>query len=289
MPVNTINNRPVLSQSSLRNYVDCPRRFELRHLLNLDWPALESPEAIELESVMRRGHEFHHLLYQHTMGIPAATLGETIEDETIRRWWQLYLRWQSTLPQERFGEIALTTGVETGPTEADTAPGAAAATNLLTAKYDLLTRLPDGTLLIVDWKTGRPPRRSLLAGRLQTVVYRYVLTRAGDWLNGGVALKPEQIRMIYWFAEDGSTIEFDYSKDEFDRDGQRIKSIVGEIAERTEFPLTDDDRKCRFCCYRSLCHREVEPPTIGEWLAAAEEVMDDPISIHLDDLEEISL
>ncbi|MFZ4986396.1 MAG: PD-(D/E)XK nuclease family protein [Blastocatellia bacterium] len=275
-------DRLILSQSSLQSYVDCPRRFELRYLRELEWPALETREAIELEAGMLQGHEFHHLLYQHAMGIPVAALEMTIEDATIRRWWQNYLAWQTEhLPPQRFAETTVTTSITTG--SSDIGP------LLLTAKYDLLTRLPDGSLLIIDWKTGRPQRRAVLAGRLQTLVYRYALARAGDWLNEGHAVRPEQIRMIYWFADDGSTVEFGYSEDEHQRDEQRLMSIVGEIVGREEFPRTTDDRRCRFCCYRSLCDRGVEAPPIDEWLVAADEEMADPITIQLDDLEEISL
>ena len=37
------------SQSSLQDYVDCRRRFQLRYLQNLAWPALQSEPALENE------------------------------------------------------------------------------------------------------------------------------------------------------------------------------------------------------------------------------------------------
>lgn len=275
-------DRLILSQSSLQSYVDCPRRFELRYLKGLSWPALETREALDLEMSMQRGHEFHHLLYQHAMGVPVPNLETTIEDEALRHWWRNYLIWQADhLVGERFAEITLTTTIPT--TSSATGP------LLLTAKYDLVTRLPNGTLLIVDWKTGRTQRRPHLASRLQTLVYRYVLTRAGSWLIGDQRLTPAQVRMIYWFADDGSTVEFGYSDEEHHRDEQRLLSIADEIVSRVEFPQTDDDRRCRFCCYRSLCDRGAEAPPIEEWMMAEEEGTADPLLIQLDDLEEISL
>lgn len=275
-------DRLILSQSSLQSYADCPRRFELRYLKGLSWPALETREALDLEMSMQRGHEFHHLLYQHAMGIPIPNLEMTIEDEAIRHWWRNYLAWQAKhLSGERWAEITLTTTIPT--------PSSATGPLLLTAKYDLVTKLSNGALLIVDWKTGRTQRRSHLASRLQTLVYRYVLTRAGGWLIGDQRLRPEQVRMIYWFAEDGSTVEFGYSDDEQYQDEQSLLSIVDEIVNRVEFPQTDDDRRCRFCSYRSLCDRGVEAPPLAEWMMAEEEGTADSLLINLDDLEEISL
>jgi hypothetical protein len=271
----------ILSQSSLQDYVDCPRRFELRYLLDLRWPAFETQQALELEVSQQRGHDFHHLLHQHAMGVGAEVLESTIEDQTMRRWWQNYLSWQEcNLPPRRQAEMTLTTSLNLAGKE--TAPV------LLAAKYDLLTRLTDGKLLIIDWKTGRPQRRGILASRLQTIVYRYVLSRAGMWMNDGQPVVPEQIRMIYWFAEDGSTIELDYSTEQQIQDGERLRGIVGEMVERFEFPLVSDERVFRFCTYRTLCERTVEAPTLDEWEAAQGDA-DLPVSVSLDDLEEIAL
>ena len=37
------------SQRSLQDYVDCRRRFELRYLQNLAWPAVEAEPHLEQE------------------------------------------------------------------------------------------------------------------------------------------------------------------------------------------------------------------------------------------------
>lgn len=271
----------VFSQTALQDYVECARRFELRYLRELNWPALETGQALERELNMERGHEFHHLLHQHAMGVPVAALEATIDDEAMRFWWRNYLEWQErNLPLKRHAELSLTTPV-TGPDGKEQ--------TLLTAKYDLVTVLADGTILIVDWKTGRPQRRSILAERLQTIVYRYVLSLAGDWLNDGRPVEPERIRMTYWFAQDSSTVDFDYDSEARRRDEHRLLSIIGsisaEIRGRFEFPKTSDERACRFCSYRSLCERGVEAGGIGDGEELEE--IGVPASFDLDDLEEV--
>ena len=53
------------NQSSLQDYLDCQRRFELRYLLRLSWPAVEIEPALENERFLRRGSIFHRLVHQH--------------------------------------------------------------------------------------------------------------------------------------------------------------------------------------------------------------------------------
>lgn len=38
------------SQSMLQDFVDCPRRFELRYLLDARWPAQETAQALQYEA-----------------------------------------------------------------------------------------------------------------------------------------------------------------------------------------------------------------------------------------------
>ena len=114
----------------------------------------------------------------------------------------------------------------------------------------------------MDWKTSaKRPRPGWLIQRLQTRVYRYLLVRAGAALNGGQPLRPEQIEMIYWFANFPDEPErLRYDATQFEADGRYLMEMAAEITQRDDevFPLTDDVKRCLFCAYRSLCCRGVE-------------------------------
>ena len=75
----------VFSQSALQDYVDCPRRFELRYLLDVRWPALETEPALQHEIGMMKGQEFHHLLHQHALGVPAEALADRGDHARVAR------------------------------------------------------------------------------------------------------------------------------------------------------------------------------------------------------------
>jgi hypothetical protein len=79
------------SQGSLQDFVDCRRRFRLRYLDRLAWPALQTEPALDNERHMHLGLLFHHMVHQHLIGIPVSNLAKMIHDEQLERWWLNFL------------------------------------------------------------------------------------------------------------------------------------------------------------------------------------------------------
>ena len=73
----------VFSQSSLQDYVDCQRRFELRYLQRLRYPAPEVDDMLEFEQKMEQGERFHKLVHQHQLGISSDLLSKRITDTEL--------------------------------------------------------------------------------------------------------------------------------------------------------------------------------------------------------------
>jgi hypothetical protein len=272
------------SQRSLQDYADCARRFQLRYVLMQPWPALitDSPQAFEEQ--MARGADFHRLAHQQALGIEPERLAETIHDANLAQWWQTFLAQPpADLPETvQRAEVVLTapapaqggpgtgTGAK-GKTElgvesvdhglgANRAGGQAAGYRLV-AKFDLLAAEPGERLVVVDWKTVlKQPQRPDLARRPQTTVYRYLAVEAGAAYFGGSRPAPEQVEMIYWFANHGGAVaQFPYDTAQHVAARKELAGLVAEIGARQEaiWPLTTDERHCRFCNYRSLCERGV--------------------------------
>jgi hypothetical protein len=236
------------SQSSLQDFVDCPRRFQLRYVLMQPWPGLITESPLDFEQHWRRGRDLHRLAHQHALGIDAETLEGTISDKTLKSWWQTFLHQPpSDLPQAaQSPEVTLT---------------APLAGYRLLAKVDLLAAEPGQRLVVVDWKTvHRPLPRTVLAQRLQTRVYRYLAVEAGAAFNSGQQPQPEQVEMLYWFAQrEGTTERFPYDTHQHAADREYLEDLIKEITAQTDatWQLTQQQRHCRFCNYRSLCERGV--------------------------------
>lgn len=248
------------SQGSLQDFVDCARRFQLRYLDRIAWPAVQAEPILENERHLQQGELFHLLVQQHLVGVPVERLTAMAQgDSDLAGWWQAYqAAAPAALPGQRFPEVSLS------------APLGENGQRRLVAKYDLVALTPEGRAVIFDWKTSRhrPPRR-WLAERLQTRVYPYLLLHAGADLSSGRPLTPEQIEMVYWFAGFPDRPErFVYSERQAAEDEGFVNSLADQIALLASgegvWPLTPHEERCRFCVYRSLCERGVTAGSTDE-------------------------
>ncbi|MBE2196466.1 MAG: PD-(D/E)XK nuclease family protein [Anaerolinea sp.] len=235
------------SQSSLQDFVECPRRFQLRHVMDQAWPAPAAEPLQSAEEAAEQGRRFHLLMERYWSGAPLPPI-----DPLLSRWWETF---------EQSPPPALPEGVRR--------PEVSLTTRLLdqrfTATFDLLAYDPQGEAAIVDWKTSRARPRHILDRRLQTVVYPLMLVEASPGLLGR-QLEPEQVRLIYWFAEGGTVEIFRYSLARYEDDKRYLASILHQLMtlEVGTFPLTANERLCGLCQYRSLCGRGIKAGIIGE-------------------------
>jgi hypothetical protein len=264
------------SQHSLQDYVDCARRFSLRYVERLAWPAIEAEPVAEHDRQLRVGSLFHRMVHQHILGVPLDRLTPAADvDPDLRIFWQNYLEASpGDLPGRRLPEKTLLLPF---------------AGFLLEAKPDLLVISPEGKATIFDWKTAdRLPRRDWLQRRMQTRVYRFVLLQAGHGLNGGKAFAAEEISFVYWYAAfPEGQFRFDYNAGLADEDEAVLRERVEEIAGRSadDFPMTPDIRRCRFCVYRSYCDRGESAGDLGD----IDEIPEPGESSHIDlDFDQIA-
>lgn len=262
------------SQNNLQDYVDCPRRFELRHLLHLEWPALQSEPVLEREHQMELGQRFHRMVQQHLAGLPAPLLStQAANDPDLARWWDNFLSSQilENLPPTRRAEYQIS------------APFSGFR---LLAQYDLLAIQPGERAVILDWKTGaQKPNSAHLKLRVQTRLYPFLLCLAGQFKDA------EKIEMIYWFSEHPQKpVRFKYSADQYAEDERYLRSLIVEIQSLgpTHFLLTPDERKCAYCNFRSLCQRGTKA---GDTDAIPEDIEpseDEPLALDFENIDPIS-
>ena len=236
------------SQSSLQDYADCPRRFQLRYLDKLIYPAEETEPALENERHLQEGQGFHRLAQQYLIGIPADKLAPLANTPNLQRWWENFTS---------FGQTSLKglTGLYSEVTLS-----APLGDFRLVAKYDLIAITEDEKIIIYDWKTYRKrPRNEWLSARWQTRVYRSLLVAAGSQLNGGKSIIPERCEMVYWFSNfPDDPARFPYNKEQYKRDWDALVRLTEEIQSTSDYPKTEDRQKCAYCPYRSYCDRGIQ-------------------------------
>lgn len=266
----------ILSQSSLQDYVECARRFELRYLKRIVYPAVESEPALENEKHQQEGEYFHRLVQRYVIGIPQEQLDRLVNSDNLQRWWENFL----ANPDFRgFKDLQ-----NLHPEATLSAP---LGSYRLLAKYDLIA-VQNDRALIYDWKTyRRRPRNEWLSARMQTRVYRALLVRAGAHLNNGKPFEPEQIEMIYWFAEfPNESARFPYTQDQYKRDSDLLAKLADEIQSASSHPPTDDRTKCNYCPYRSYCDRGVQAGDASQ--AEAEMEAEELFHVNFEQIGEIA-
>ena len=256
--------------------MDCARRFKLRYLDRLSYPAAETEPTLENEKHQQEGEYFHRLVQQHLIGIPAEQIAKFANTPTLQRWWENF---QNSKDLRHFKDLS---GLY--PEATLSAP---LGKHRLLAKYDLIA-LQDGKAVIYDWKTYRKrPRNEWLNARMQTRVYRALLVQAGAHLNNGKPFEPEQIEMVYWFADfPEEPAQLPYTSAQFQRDWDTLLKLSEEVASASSYPLTEDRQKCLFCTYRSYCERGVRAGDVEQ--AEAEMEAEELFDVNFEQIGEIA-
>ncbi|MCO4768642.1 MAG: PD-(D/E)XK nuclease family protein [Deltaproteobacteria bacterium] len=121
-------------------------------------------------------------------------------------------------------------------------------------KPDLAFEHPDdGTTWLVDWKTGLPSDKD------DFQVATYALFAGSKW---GVA--PESCRGVLVYLGLGEEKQVDVTaealakaraaiEDSIAAMREPLREVEKNVADRPDFPMTDDRTRCGFCAFRQLC------------------------------------
>lgn len=236
-----------LNQSNLQDFIDCPRRFQLKVLEGISWPAADSEPIEKFEQFTQLGNRFHLLCQQFFSTIAPNHIQDLIKDPVLLAMWENFLPYgQNLLKYRLYSEQLLTVPFHH---------------YRLLAKFDLIVELSPTQYLIIDWKTSskKPPRKNL-EKRVQTFLYPYIFFLAGSDLFQDKSFQPDFIEMQYWYPlhEDHQEI-FLYSKEKHNTVTSDLDRLVTEINSMIEgqntFSLTSDLSNCQYCIFRSLCNR----------------------------------
>jgi len=264
------------SQHNLQDFVDCPRRFQLRYIQKISWPALESEPFLEMEKRIEMGSRFHKLVHQYFSGMDPEILRRQFDDVELNIWLNNFISQKSiAIPDLRFAECTLTAPFNG---------------YRLLAKFDLIVINPDADVIILDWKTSRRiPPRQWLEKRVQSRLYPYLLVSTISSMIPNFKISPENVSMVYWFTDfPEQPVSFSYDDADFQTDQLYLESMISVISscDEPEFRKTEDPRMCRFCVYRSLCERGEQAGNMEE-LESFDDILDTLSGFSLANIEEI--
>lgn len=273
------------SQSNLNDATECLRRFWLRHVQRVQHPApIAAPLRVH-EDHMQRGERFHALAQQALNGIPADRLTAAVDDDPLLAdWWTSWQQHGRALLPADAAIAAEVTYSAPVPGRGD--PLAAAAPLCLIAKCDAVAVTAD-RVLIIDWKTAqRPATPAQLADRWQTRIYRWVLARSFP------ALPPDALTMAYWYtAAPTRPVVLPYSAAQYAADETSLERLIAALLHAlpdgaAAFPKTPDERRCRFCNYRTLCERGNHAGDATDFAGDADD--DDDLTLAIDQIAEVA-
>lgn len=241
----------IFSHYKLTALQTCQRRFQLRYLERLAWPAALSDRAYEL--ALLRGSRFHQRLHRHFLGLNAAE--EASGDPALENWWRAFLAHGPALPPDKhLPELQLSVPM---------------GDHLLVGRFDLLVTGPDHWH-IYDWKTESRPRPiETLRQDWQTRLYLALAVEGAPALGRQVA--PEQVRMTYWQANAPSEppTTFVYGQawhaETWAKLQEMVAAIDRQLGDEGAWPLTEDLEQCRRCPYQAICQRQAPEMDLTSW------------------------
>lgn len=194
-----------ISQSHLSEFTRCPRKFQYRYLENWGLPNIDGQQ--EQQTL---GSQFHHLLQQQEMGLDIQPFLK--ENLPLQQWFD-------TLQQSPPPFIS-------GERRSEHQQTMVCGGFTLIAVYDLLIQNSQNAQ-ILDWKTYTRPRNlKALKNDWQTRLYPYLLTETSSY-------SPEQISMVYWFAQvrgqESHSLVLPYDSEQHQQTHAGLRQVLGQL------------------------------------------------------------
>ena len=194
---------------------------------------------------MALGSIFHQMIAQHVR-FPTGSEHQLMPSEPIARWWQNFTDHGPSLTG---GQVIVEKTIRFQLSD-----------NLqLLGRVDCL-QLTENRLAIYDWKTGKPRRPAELKHDWQTRLYLALIYAARHELQAD-RLTPDQISMIYWYAQaPQKSVEITYDAAWHAENWAEIEALAARIEtdlNRGSDPwtLTDEHQRCLHCPFHAICGR----------------------------------
>lgn len=118
-------------------------------------------------------------------------------------------------------------------------------------RIDRIDQKEDGTLEIIDYKTGNSKENVSGGDKDQLTLYQLAASSLPDYYNVG-----EVSNLRYYYLLDGKSAEFLATEKHLDRFKEKLISTLNQISSG-DFKAKPDKRVCGYCDYRHICKYRV--------------------------------
>lgn len=241
--------RFIFSAHSIQDFLKCPRRFELKYILNQAWPAPISEPVLEFENKMKLGTDFHHLVHQYLSGIDAEKLKQLSLSQELNYWFVNFLKFFTNHKFNYFfSEISITLPFQE---------------SIIKAVIDFVGVNEKGQLIIAEWKTSEfLPKREMISNTVQSILYPFMIYVCRNNIFPDINIDHEDIKMVYWFPNHPEKlIALNYSREKHDLNRRYLADVINRIqnTQSGSFNKTENLKSCSYCEFRSLCERGIKP------------------------------
>ncbi|OGG08757.1 hypothetical protein A2154_00430 [Candidatus Gottesmanbacteria bacterium RBG_16_43_7] len=116
----------------------------------------------------------------------------------------------------------------------------------LRGKIDRVDRLADGSLEVIDYKTGQPSKSKSPDTDLQLTIYALAAADPGMY-----NAEPKNIKLSFYYFDIQQKVTTTRTKADLDNATQKIADIADQIRQSTFLPTPG--RHCDFCEFRLIC------------------------------------
>lgn len=246
--------KPALSPTRICTYLDCPRRYYYVYIRKL-------PRYFEARAQFSFGTALHRALQgYHEAGGPAAENAEALvarlEQSWIRAGYESAAEEQSRfeLGREILAAYHQAGGHQEGVTRfTEKVIRVDRGEYVLTGRIDRIDELPDGTLEVIDYKSGlRLPSPEEVGDDLPIAIYQFLCARA---------LGCTRVKGSLYHLRSGQKVSILRTADELVPIAAGVDALYACIRDDDQFAPVRDER-CFGCDYYTRCWDPCQgPPT----------------------------
>lgn len=258
----------VFSFSQIQKYEKCPYQYKLSNILGL--PTEGSPSFSFGLTMHNTLEKFYSRIKELSSAVQNSLFGEPLDggvkqnikvpplEELLKLYDQCWISdWYKSKKQR---EDYYNKGAQilknfykshennwTIPVALETSFTAKIGANLIRGRIDRVDQMADGSLEIIDYKTGQSKDKIAGEDKEQLLIYQIAIEQLSEFANIG---KPGQL--TYYYLNDNQKVSFIGS----DKDVKKLEANVSEIISRIrsqDFKPKPEKHVCEYCEFRNIC------------------------------------